>query len=159
VDALSRLNAKRFNGYLRIRLPHELDALVESAMTAHLDATAPARREMSEAVTPCAAGVLSAYGEPMAAIAVRTPLQQPLRRGLVAMGLAHGRLNDPRDNLYPRRPSTTARASRTPIYPSSSTQWPTTCPPPPSRPSGRSRTAPCRQVASQHGPWRRWLPH
>ena len=101
MDALSRLNGKQFNGYLRIRLPHDLDAVVESIVTAYLDAPAPTRREISETVTLRAAGVLSAYGERMAAIAVRTQSQQPLRRGLVAMGLAHGRLDDPRDNLYP----------------------------------------------------------
>ena len=86
MDALSRLNGKRFNGYLRIRLPDEPDAVVESVMTAYLDATASARREMSEAVTPRAAGVLSAYGERMAAPPAQldnnTPRSPPLLQAI-----------------------------------------------------------------------------
>ncbi len=46
-----------------------------------------------------AAGVLSVYGERMAAIAVRTRSPDPLRRGTVAMGMADGLLEDARANL------------------------------------------------------------
>jgi hypothetical protein len=45
------------------------------------------------------AEVLSAYGERMAAMAVRQRSAEPLRRGLVAMGLADALLKDSRVNL------------------------------------------------------------
>jgi hypothetical protein len=101
VESLSRLDGKQFNGYRVVRLPHALDAVVESVVTAYVDGSAPVRRRMSETASPRAASALIAYGERMAAVAVRTQSQQPLRRALVAMGLAYGRLDDQRDTLYP----------------------------------------------------------
>jgi len=96
---MDQLAGKRFNGYLAVRLPHELDDVVTSAVTAYRRAAPAARRDASEAVRPRAAGVLSAYGQRMAAMAVRTGSKEPLRNALVAMGLAQSRLDDPRDNL------------------------------------------------------------
>jgi hypothetical protein len=90
---------RRFNGYLGIRLPHELDAVVESVVVDHMAATEAARRQTLEAVQPRAAGVLSAYGQRMAAMAVRTDSVVPLYRGVVGMGMADQMLEDPRNNL------------------------------------------------------------
>ena len=96
---MQQLAGKRFNGYLATRLPHELDAVVASAVAEYRAASPSARREMAENLQPRAAGVLSAYGQRMAAVAVRTGAVEPLRDGLVAMGVAEARLSDARDNL------------------------------------------------------------
>ncbi|XUL87812.1 hypothetical protein ACQ86D_14955 [Streptomyces galilaeus] len=95
-DATSwtRFQDRRFNGYLAVRLPHELDAEVDAFVIAYMSRPEPldlGRR---------AAGVLSAYGQRMASVVVRTRAPEPLRRGLVAVGLAEAHLDDPRDNLY-----------------------------------------------------------
>ncbi|WP_010353357.1 hypothetical protein [Streptomyces acidiscabies] len=47
-----------------------------------------------------AAAVLSAYGQRMASVSVRTRSPEPLRHGLVAVGLAEVHLEDPHDNLF-----------------------------------------------------------
>ncbi|MEN3305950.1 MAG: hypothetical protein V7603_2152 [Micromonosporaceae bacterium] len=90
------LLGRRFNGYRGVRLPHDMDAVVESVVVAYLDAPAATRQETLDAVRPDAAGVLTAYGERMAAMAVRTDSVVPLYRGVVAMGMALSRLDDPR---------------------------------------------------------------
>ncbi|MFJ3899878.1 hypothetical protein [Streptomyces sp. NPDC090083] len=85
---------RRFNGYLGVRLPHELDAEVDAFVTAYMNSPEPLDMD------PWAAGVLSAYGKRMASVAVRTRSPEPLRRRLVAIGLAEAYLEDPRNNLY-----------------------------------------------------------
>ncbi|MFC8520616.1 hypothetical protein [Streptomyces sp. NPDC057257] len=97
---LPRLRDKRFNGYLGIRLPHELDDTVEAIVVAHTNGSASLRQKMADAVDGRAAAVLSAYGQRMASMAVRTLSVGPLRRGLVAVSLAEGRLEQPYDNLF-----------------------------------------------------------
>nr|WP_245695292.1 hypothetical protein [Streptomyces antibioticus] len=47
-----------------------------------------------------AAAVLSAYGQRMASVAVRSESLDALRRGVVAVALAEGRLGDYRDSLF-----------------------------------------------------------
>ncbi|MGW3122801.1 hypothetical protein ACWDBW_37760 [Streptomyces sp. NPDC001107] len=98
--SLSRLRDKRFNGYLRIRLPHELDTEVEMIVVAYMRGSAPVRQKMVEGVDRSAAATLSAYGQRMASSAVRTMSVEPLKRGLVAVSLAEGRLDQPYDNLF-----------------------------------------------------------
>ncbi|MFE6022748.1 hypothetical protein ACFQ6O_40590 [Streptomyces sp. NPDC056441] len=93
------LEGKRFNGYLRIKLPHELDEIVESVVAGYMQAAPSSRHEILGTVSTRAAGVLSAYGERMAAVGVRTGSEAPLGRALVAMGMADGNLEDSRDNL------------------------------------------------------------
>jgi len=71
----SRFQDRRFNGYLGVRLPHELDGEVDAFVIAYMSRPEPldlGRR---------AAGVLSAYGQRMASVAVRTRAPEPLRRG------------------------------------------------------------------------------
>jgi hypothetical protein len=97
---LSRLQDKRFNGYLGIRLPHELDTEVEAIVVAYTGGSASVRQAMADRVERKAAGVLSAYGQRMASTAVRSKSVDPLRRGLVAVSLAEGRLDQPYDNLF-----------------------------------------------------------
>lgn len=90
----ARFQDRRFNGYLGVRLPHELDNEVDAFVTAYMSSPEPldlGRRT---------AGVLSAYGQRMASVAVRTRSPEPLRRGLVAIGLAEAHLEDPRNNMY-----------------------------------------------------------
>ncbi len=90
----ARFLDRRFNGYLGVRLPHELDAEVDAFVTAYMSSPKPLD------MGPRAAGVLSAYGQRMASVAVRAQSPEPLRRGLVAIGLAEAHLEDPRNNLY-----------------------------------------------------------
>ncbi|WP_158716047.1 hypothetical protein [Streptomyces sp. NRRL B-24720] len=97
--APSVLEEKRFNGYLRIKLPHELDEIAESVVDGYMHAVPSFRHEILGTVSTRAAGVLSAYGERMAAVGVRTGSETPLGRALVAMGMADGNLEDSRDNL------------------------------------------------------------
>ncbi|MGW1029997.1 hypothetical protein ACWD4J_41160 [Streptomyces sp. NPDC002577] len=99
-DALSRLQGSRFRGYLKVRLPHDLDAEVTSVITAYMSSSERARQETITRVGSRVAAVLSAYGQRMASMAVRTNSVEVLRRGVVAVGLAEGRLEDPRDNLF-----------------------------------------------------------
>ncbi|MEV0734989.1 hypothetical protein AB0I51_03275 [Streptomyces sp. NPDC050549] len=94
MTSLSRFQDRRFNGYLGVRLPHALDAEVDVFVTAYMSSPKPLD------MGPRAAGVLSAYGRRMASVAVRTRSAEPLRRGLVAVGLAEAWLEDPRNNLY-----------------------------------------------------------
>ncbi|MFJ6896152.1 hypothetical protein [Streptomyces hokutonensis] len=94
MTSLSRFLDRRFNGYLRVRLPHELDAEVDAFVIAYMNSPKPLD------MGPRAAGVLSAYGQRMASVAVRTRAPEPLRRGLIAIGLAEAHLEDPRNNLY-----------------------------------------------------------
>ncbi|MFE5758989.1 hypothetical protein ACFQ7M_19330 [Streptomyces massasporeus] len=97
---VSILRDRRFNGYLGVKLPHALDSEVEAIVTAYMTGSASVRAAIADDVHGRPAGVLSAYGQRMASAAVRTGDIDVLRRGLVATGLAQGRLEDPRDNLF-----------------------------------------------------------
>ncbi|NEB05195.1 hypothetical protein G3I78_40045 [Streptomyces sp. SID13726] len=55
---------------------------------------------MADSIDVRTAGVFSAYGQRMASTAVRTQSVGPLKRGLVSVSLAEGRLNQPYDNLF-----------------------------------------------------------
>jgi hypothetical protein len=109
MNITARLTGKQFNGYLRLRLPHELDDVVNQVVAAYRSATPAERQAIVSDMQPRAAGVLSAYGERMAAIAVRSQSVEPLQRGLVAMGMADrdSRTTAPTCTCW--RPSTTAR--------------------------------------------------
>ncbi|WP_261994374.1 MULTISPECIES: hypothetical protein [unclassified Streptomyces] len=96
----SGLGDRRFNGYLRVRIPHELDNQVEASLCAYMDSPESIRRTTIDDVNGHVAAVFSAYGQRMASIAVRTRSVEALGRGLVAVGLAEGHLDDPRDNLF-----------------------------------------------------------
>ncbi|MFJ7073522.1 hypothetical protein [Streptomyces sp. NPDC098781] len=96
----SVLRDRRFNGYLRIKLPHALDAEVESVVTAYVAGSASTRQALIDGLGERAAGVLSAYGQRMASVAVRIRSVDALRRGAVAVALAEGFLEDRRDNLF-----------------------------------------------------------
>jgi hypothetical protein len=96
----SSLRDKRFNGYLRVKLPHPLDAEVEAVVTAYAAGPASTRQALINGLDARAAAVLSAYGQRMASVAVRTRSVDVLRRGVVAVALAEGHLDEPRDNLF-----------------------------------------------------------
>src|SRR5690242_4318116 len=99
MSSIARLADREFNGLLRRRIPHALDDVVERVVADYRSAPPTQRRDMLGEVQPRIADVLSAYGERMAAVAVRQSSTEPLRRGLVAMGMAEGALTDPRNNL------------------------------------------------------------
>ncbi|MFI6662303.1 hypothetical protein ACIBL8_43110 [Streptomyces sp. NPDC050523] len=96
----ARLRDKRFNGYLRIRLPHELDAEVEATVVVYMRGSATVRQKTSDSVDVKAAAVLSAHGQRVASTAIRAMSVEPLRLGLVAVSLSQGRLDQPHDNLF-----------------------------------------------------------
>lgn len=70
---LARLGDRRFNGYLRIRLPHELDSQVEAVVAAYVDSSEPDRRAMTNGINGRIASVLSAYGQRMASLTSSRP--------------------------------------------------------------------------------------
>lgn len=88
MGAIRQLDGKQFNGYLGIRIPHELDDVVTSIVDAYWHGSPDARKAMLDQMGPRSAGVLSAYGQRMATVAVRTRSEEWLRRGLVGMGMA-----------------------------------------------------------------------
>lgn len=95
----SSLSDKQFSGYLRRQIPHELDGAVEKVVAAYRSGTHAAKQALLDDLNPRTAGVLSSYGERMAAVAVRARSDEPLRRGIVAVGMADGKLDDSRTNL------------------------------------------------------------
>ncbi|WP_329338161.1 hypothetical protein OG866_25610 [Streptomyces sp. NBC_00663] len=98
--SVSRLRDRRFNGYLKVRLPHPLDAEVKAVVVAYWAGSAEGKEGLLEGVDGRVAGVLNAYAQRMASIAVRTGSVDDLRRGVVAAALAHGRLDDYRNSLF-----------------------------------------------------------
>lgn len=99
MGAFGRLRDKRFYGYLAYCIPHELDSIVDAVVSAYRSGSEEARRRLTRDLNADVAEVLSVYGERMAVLAVHTRSVEPLRRGLVGMGLAEGILADYRDNL------------------------------------------------------------
>jgi hypothetical protein len=97
--SVGRLSGKEFNGYLVIRLPHERDSVVEHVVADYRSGTGDRRRQLLDEITPRAAGVLSAFGQRAASMAVRKQSAEVLLSGLIAMGMADGRLEDYRYNL------------------------------------------------------------
>lgn len=81
MTALSRLGGKQFNGYLKIKLPHALDAVVDSVVDAYRGEHTTRRQQIIDETTPGVAGVLSAYGQRMAAVAVRAQSPGGTRSG------------------------------------------------------------------------------
>ena len=100
LSSVSRLSGKEFNGYLVIKLPHELDAVVERVVDEYRSGSEAARRQMLDEISPRTAGVLSAFGQRAASMAVRARSVEVLMRGLVAVGMAESRLEDYRNNLF-----------------------------------------------------------
>jgi hypothetical protein len=99
VCTIGSLRDRQFNGYLRRRIPHELDGAVDTVVEGYRVAAPRTRRAMLDQIDRPVAGVLSAYGERMAAIAVHTGSPEPLLRALIGMGMADAVLDDRRDNL------------------------------------------------------------
>lgn len=99
LSAVNRLSGKEFNGYLRIRLPHELDSVLETVVKEYRSGADAVRCQILDLITPRAAEVLSCYGRRAASMAVRARSVDILTGGLIAMSLADGRLEDYRSNL------------------------------------------------------------
>lgn len=95
----TRLRDREFNGYLRRRIPHALDGTVTAVVEGYRSGTPAMREQLLQTVDRKAAGVLSAFGERMAAVAVRSRSADPLILGLTAAGIADPALADRRDNL------------------------------------------------------------
>jgi hypothetical protein len=77
-----------------------LDDEVEAIVKAYMVGSAAVRDDMANGLNADAAAVLSAYGQRMASVAVRSHSLDALRRGVVGAALAEGLLDDHRDNLF-----------------------------------------------------------
>jgi hypothetical protein len=98
---LGHLKGRQFNGYLHMKLPHELDEVVTSVVEAYRKGPPAARKKMLDEMSVRPARVLSSYGQRMAAVAVRTRSYEPLHRGLIGIGMADAtidRLDDYREH-------------------------------------------------------------
>lgn len=95
------LKDKRFDGYLRYVIPHDLDAAIDVVIQSYMQSSAPVRQKAIDDLNDRSASVLSVYGQRMASTAVRAGSIDPLHRGVVAVGMAEERLSDARENLYP----------------------------------------------------------
>ena len=98
---VTRLAERDFNGYLRRRIPHELDALVEGVIDDYLGASSEIRTSMREKLSPRSASVLTVYGQRAASMAVRERSAELVYRGLIGVGLGYEREDDKRALLYP----------------------------------------------------------
>ncbi|MGW3953093.1 hypothetical protein ACWEKM_19755 [Streptomyces sp. NPDC004752] len=98
---MSRLKDKRFDGYLRYAIPHELDSDIDAVITSYMESSASVRQRAIDDLDGRSASVLSAYGQRMASTAVRARAIDTLRCGLIAVGMAEERLSDARENVYP----------------------------------------------------------
>lgn len=89
---LSRLSGDRYNAYLDHPVPSDTDDDVDAVLDAYLQADSACRAEMLShtAGEPCE--VLEVFAQRQAVLAVRTRSLEPIRRGLLAEGLAfpHG---------------------------------------------------------------------
>jgi len=99
MEAVARLLDREYNGYLRRKIPHPLDDAVKVVIEDYLSRDAVGRRLVLDAIQPRAAGVLSAYGQRMAVMAVRNSSSELLTLGVVAAGIGQPMLSDRRDNL------------------------------------------------------------
>jgi hypothetical protein len=101
VSIVARLSDKQFNGHRLRPIPHPLDDVVGGVVHAYRNAMPAERRVLLVDVTARSAGVLCAYAERLAAVAVRAGSVEPLHDALVAVGMAVEALDDDRDHLYP----------------------------------------------------------
>ncbi|MGV9392024.1 hypothetical protein ACWDQL_23205 [Streptomyces olivaceus] len=98
---VAHLRGKRFDGYLRYAIPHELDSEVDAVIQAYTENSASGRQRAIDDLNARSASALSVYGQRMASTAVRSRSIEPLVRGIIAVGMAEERLGDARENLYP----------------------------------------------------------
>jgi hypothetical protein len=100
VSVVARLNDRRFNGQRIRRIPHPFDDEVIAVIEAYRQSTAEQRRAMRDELGQVGISVLCTFPDRLAAVAVRTRSAEPLRQGLVALGMIADLLDDPRDHLY-----------------------------------------------------------
>jgi hypothetical protein len=99
MDALDgAIKAKKFHGYLRLPIPHELDAIPEQLVRSCLTAE-QSQWELLPALTRDAASVLLALSERQATLAVRVQSQDILTLSILAVGLAAIITDDEREGM------------------------------------------------------------
>lgn len=85
---VERLTGDRFNGYLRREIPSHTDDDVRAAVEAYIHGDPDGRTTLLDLISEEPASVIEIFGERQAVVAVRTGSLEPIRRGLVAVGIA-----------------------------------------------------------------------
>jgi hypothetical protein len=99
MDALDQaISAEKFNGYLPLTIPHDLDAIPGQFVGSYSRADI-VDRELAPTLHRGADSVLLAFSERQAALAVRIQSQDILRLSVLAIGLASLVTNDERDGM------------------------------------------------------------
>lgn len=100
---MARLRDRAFHGYIGVRFPHPYDDVVAALVAEYRSLEGTERERFTRPVDDRVAGVLSAYAQRTAVLAVRSADAGHLASGVVALGIAYGLLEDPRDHLQSRR--------------------------------------------------------
>jgi hypothetical protein len=99
IDALDgAIKAKKFFGYGRLSIPHELDSIPEQLVRSYLTAE-QSPRELLSVLPRDAASVLLAFSERQAALAVRVQSHDMLKLSVLAVGLAAIITDDERQGM------------------------------------------------------------
>jgi len=101
VTVAVRLNDRQFNGHRVRRIPHPLDDVITAVIRSYRRASPSDQRAMVDELNEVAVGALFTFPERLAAIALRTHSVEPLRHGLVGLGMIATRLDDPHEHLCP----------------------------------------------------------
>src|SRR5215213_5649621 len=96
-ETLALLELRGGEGYYRSRIPGAEDERVGRAVAAFAAATPACQAAIRDAIDEDRAGLLRAWSERLASLAVRLDSQAPLVQGLVGLSLAHGA--DPGESL------------------------------------------------------------
>ena len=90
-ELLARLSGDRYDGYLDQPIPNGTDDDVRAVVEAYLEADPDTRTALLDHASEEAASILEIFAERQAVDAVRGASPEPIRLGLVALGLAiHG---------------------------------------------------------------------
>jgi len=100
VSIVARINDRRLSGQRLRRIPHPYDEDVLAVIEAYRQANAVERQVMLDELGRGGISVLNGFADRLAAIAVRIRSVEPLRQGLVALGMVADLLNDWRDHLF-----------------------------------------------------------
>jgi hypothetical protein len=96
----ARLNDRQLNGHRARRIPHPLDDVLAEVIAAYRAATPREQGALVGELNSVGIGALCTFSERLAAVAVRAESVEPLREGLIGLGMVAALLDDPHDHLY-----------------------------------------------------------